>query len=335
MSGAGLRVMSEQWEEGGLPAERLHTPVLLEEVLEWLNPQPGKRYLDGTVGLGGHSQALLERTAGKAQLVGLDRDASALAKAEERLASFSECTAFVHTAYSRFEAVLQELGWDFVDGAMLDLGVSSMQLDSPERGFSFMSDGPLDMRMDVSGGQAPASRLVNKSSHKDLAYIIGHYGEEPMAGRIARAIVDARAKKQLETTLELASVVERAYPAKWRANAKNHPATRTFQALRMAVNQELNELETFIERIADYLSPGARVVVISFHSLEDRLVKRGFRAQAQGCQCPSRLPVCACGRTRRLEVLTKKPVTASEAEKQRNSRARSAKLRAAERVEDK
>lgn len=315
-------------EQGGQD----HISVLLAEVLEFLAPGPGGRYLDGTLGLGGHSEAILERAGQGAELLGLDRDAVALERARARLSRFGDAARLVQAPYSSFEAELDALGWDLLDGALLDLGVSSIQLDTAGRGFSFLSDGPLDMRMDPSGGAAPASQIVNKASAERLKEIIRDLGEEPMAGRIARAIVEARQDREIETTLELAAIVERAYPAKWRRTARNHPATRTFQALRMAVNRELEELEAFLARITDRLRVGGRVAIISFHSLEDRLVKRAFREEAKDCRCPRTQMICDCSGPR-LRLLTKKPVTPSEEEMAGNPRSRSAKLRAAERIE--
>lgn len=316
--------------EGGM-AGALHVPVLLREVLHYLAPRPGGRYLDGTVGLGGHSMALLEAAGGRAEALGLDRDPQALAGAGERLAGFPGAR-LVNLRYSRFAEAMQDAGWDLLDGALLDLGVSSLQLDQADRGFSFLADGPLDMRMGPADGAAPASSLVNRASFERLREIIGRLGEDPLAGRIARAIVAARDQEPFTTTRQLAECVARAYPARMRATARRHPATRTFQALRMAVNQELEELEAFLAGIVERMREGGRIVVISFHSLEDRLVKRAFRDEAKGCLCPPRQPVCTCGRIARLRVLTKKPVVASEAEMQDNFRARSAKLRAAERL---
>jgi 16S rRNA (cytosine1402-N4)-methyltransferase len=210
--------------------------------------------------------------------------------------------------------------------------VSSLQLDSPERGFSFMRDGPLDMRMDPSSGRPPAARLVNTASCGVLRELIADLGEEPQAGRIARAIVAAREKSPLTRTAELAGIVEAAYPAAWRAKARNHPATRTFQALRLAVNDELGELETFLDRIVPRLAAGGRLAAISFHSLEDRAVKRFFRRESADCLCPAHVPVCVCGHKATLRVLTKKPVCASPREAAANPRAGSAKLRVAEKL---
>lgn len=316
----------------GKAGEWGHLPVMPAEVVEYLRPRPGGRYLDGTLGMGGHAGALLRASGGGAELLGLDRDEAALARATERLGQEQGGFRVWHGPFSRFEDAMEQAGWESLDGALVDLGVSSLQLDTAERGFSFLRDGPLDMRMDATSGAAPASNLVNKASFERLRELIAEYGEEPMAGRIARAIVARREEEPFETTAQLAAVVEQAYPAKWRRTARTHPATRTFQALRMAVNDELGELATFLERIPERLVPGGRVAVISFHSLEDRMVKRAFRREAQACVCPPRQPVCTCGHTARLKILTKRPLVASEAEAAANPRARSAKLRVAERL---
>lgn len=312
-----------------------HIPVLPDETLAYLAPKAGGRYLDGTVGLGGHTARILD-AAPNAVVLGLDQDAAALAIAGKRLERFGERVVLRHCRFGDATDRLDELGWETIDGALIDVGVSSLQIDSPERGFSFIHDGPLDMRMDATGesGRAapPASFLVNKAPFEMLKEIIAKAGEEPQAGRIARAVVNARAKKRIETTRELAAVVENAYPAKWRATARNHPATRTFQALRVTVNDELGQLREFLERVAPRLAPGGRLVVISFHSLEDRVVKHFFRDEAQGCRCPKHVPVCVCNHKPSLVVATKKPVVASEAELAANPRASSAKLRAAEKL---
>lgn len=311
-----------------------HVPVLLKETLDLLRVAPGDRVLDATVGLGGHSEAILESVGGEADLIGLDRDEAALELAERRLARFGGRVRLAQSRYSRFAEVLEELGVEAVDAAVLDAGVSSLQLDDPARGFSFLADGDLDMRMGgATEGEAPAATLLNKASFERLREIIRDYGEDPQAGRIARAIVAAREKRPITRTLELAAIVEAAYPAKWRATARQHPATRTFQAIRMAVNAELVELEAFLERIPEYLRPGGRVAVIAFHSLEDRLVKRAFRREATGCVCPREQMVCVCGHRPRLRILTKKPVVPGEAEVAENPRSRSAKLRAAMRLD--
>ena len=315
----------------------IHLPVLLKEVLEAISPHPGGRYLDGTIGMGGHASEILGAAlakGGPAEICGLDRDTQALELAQKRLDSFGSAAHLFHLRYSQFEQALDSLGWTSVDGALLDLGVSSLQLDFPSRGFSFYSDGPLDMRMDQRNpSDEPVSRLVNKASLEELKSIIARYGEEPQAGRIAAAIVRTRQKKPFETTSELASTIETAYPAAWRAKARNHPATRTFQALRMAVNDELGELEQFLDAILPRLSVGGRLVIIAFHSLEDRIIKHRMKDWAAGCICPKSLPVCICHHTPEVRILTPRPLVASEDEKAKNSRSSCAKLRAAEKLE--
>lgn len=310
-----------------------HVPVLREEVLEALAPVPGGRYLDGTVGLGGHARAILE-AAPESRLCGLDRDTEALALARERLASFGDRVRLFHRRYSEFAGALEELGWDTVDGALIDIGVSSLQLDEAGRGFSFLGDGPLDMRMDAASGGRSAWHWVNRENFGSLKECIATLGEEPQAGRIARAIVDARQKAPIDTTGELAALVEQAYPPAWRAKARRHPATRTFQALRMAVNDELGELGRFLDGILAWLPLGGRLVVITFHSLEDRMVKHAMRHWAEGCRCPRHVPVCRCGHVPEVRLLVKKPVMASAAEVAANPRASSAKLRAVEKIAD-
>ena len=252
-----------------------HLPVLLAEVLELLAPRAGGRYLDGTLGLGGHSSAILtcaDASPGiPAELCGLDRDAAALAVAKDRLAIYGGRVHFFHCRYSEFADALDALGWDAVDGALIDIGVSSMQIDTAERGFSFYADGPLDMRMDSDGPELSARQLLSRIRVDELKRLIAAYGEDPQAGRIARAIASARERQSIETTRQLAAIVESAYPPQWRAKARNNPAMRTFQALRMAVNDEIGELERFLDTVLTHLRPGGRVAVISFHSIEDRI----------------------------------------------------------------
>ncbi|MBU4526012.1 MAG: 16S rRNA (cytosine(1402)-N(4))-methyltransferase RsmH [Desulfomicrobium sp.] len=310
-----------------------HIPVMLEEVMHWIAPKPGGVYMDATLGLAGHAARLMDMTGGEALLLGLDRDEQALAKAGTTLARFGENVQLAHTSFQYFSRALREVGWDKLDGVIADLGVSSLQLDSPERGFSFLHDGPLDMRMDPGSGGEPAAGIVNGASFERLRQMLWDYGEEPMAGRIARAIVAARETTRIESTLELARIVAAAYPAKRRALSRNHPATKTFQALRLEVNQELREIEVFLERIVDYLRPGARIAVISFHSLEDRIVKRAFRKDSTGCLCPREYPLCQCGHEKKLRLPFRKPLLPSEEEMRANSRSRSAKLRVAERID--
>ncbi len=309
-----------------------HQPVMLDEVLEILGPVPGGRYLDGTLGLGGHSLEILKACAGHCSILGLDMDREALELAAKNLGEYQDRIHLVQDAFHRFEEHVRELQWPGLDGALLDLGMSSLQLDKKEKGFSFIHDGPLDMRMGQAQGFPPASSLVHNESFSRLKKIIYELGEEPMAPRIARAIIQAREKESIDTTLELARIVELAYPAPRRRASRNHPATKTFQALRMATNKELESLREFLENIAPWLRPGARLVVISYHSLEDRIVKQYLRRQASACICPPRSPVCSCSHKKTMLILTKKPLTASQEEISRNPRSRSAKLRAAQRV---
>ncbi|MDR2503656.1 MAG: 16S rRNA (cytosine(1402)-N(4))-methyltransferase RsmH [Deltaproteobacteria bacterium] len=313
------------------PDAPAHVPVLAGELTELLLPRPGGRYLDATLGLGGHAALLLQAAGPGAELLGLDRDRRALNLAGINLARFGRALHTAHLPFADFAAALENLGWDKVDGALVDAGVSSLQLDTAERGFSFMRDGPLDMRLDSETGMN-AAQLLNSLGEKELESILKKFGEEPMAGRIARAVAQSRAVRPLERTGDLAALVEKAYPPSWRAKARNHPATRTFQALRLAVNDELGQLRLFMERIVPRLNPGARVAIISFHSLEDRLVKHFFRTEAAGCLCPPHVRRCLCGHRPTLRLITKKALTPGEAELAANPRARSAKLRVAERL---
>jgi 16S rRNA (cytosine1402-N4)-methyltransferase len=320
-----MRTKAARVEEG-------HVPVLVEETLDSLRLQAGGRYLDGTVGLGGHSAALMRRLAGQAQVCGLDRDGCALAAASLRLAEYGGSIRLFHMRYSCFAAALDALGWEHVDGALLDIGVSSLQIDEAGRGFSFYADGPLDMRMDADGPDIPAERLISRITAYELKKLIAEYGEDPQAGRIARAVVKARDRRPITTTRQLADVVEGAYPPSWRARARNHPATRTFQAIRMAVNNELVELEAFLDAIVARIRPGGRVAVISFHSVEDRVVKHRMRRWAAGCVCPPHTVPCRCRHKPEAKVITVKPIFPSAEEIARNPRAASARLRVAERL---
>ncbi|HVZ86667.1 MAG TPA: 16S rRNA (cytosine(1402)-N(4))-methyltransferase RsmH [Polyangia bacterium] len=295
-----------------------HLPVLLEEVVTWLAPKPGGRYCDGTLGLGGHARAVLEQSGPDGRLIGLDRDPHALAAAGEVLQPFGDRVTLVHARFSQAREVLERLGMIPVDGFLVDLGVSSPQLDRPERGFSFRNDGPLDMRMDPTTGESAAD-LLRRVDEVELAQIIRDYGEERHASRVARAIVEARRDGELDTTGKLAAIVARAVPG--REPGKN-PATRTFQALRIAVNEELAELEQFLSVAADCIRPGGRLCVIAFHSLEDRIAKRRLRALAGRDG----------GGPAQFRILTKHVVVAGREERARNPRARSAHLRAAERI---
>jgi len=291
-----------------------HIPVLAAEVLQHLQPERGGLFVDCTVGLGGHARALLD--GGATRLIGLDRDEEALALAKEALAAWRDRVELVHADYRAIDAVLDARGVTLVDGALADLGVSSLQFDAPGRGFSFQRDEPLDMRMDRGGGETAAD-LVARSTERELADAIFAYGEERFSRRIARALVDARREAPVDTTGRLASIVRRAIPR--RGYMRIDPATRTFQALRIWVNRELEGLDRFLAAAARRLRAGARLVVITFHSLEDRIVKHTFRALEHS-------------RDSAVKVLTKRPVVAGDEELRRNPRARSAKLRAAERL---
>jgi len=301
----------------------VHQPVLFNEVVEFLRPARDEGTLvDATVGLGGHAEGLLERYSAS-RLIGIDRDPRALELARERLRRFSDRVTFVQGRHEQLIDILRQSNVDTVSGVLADLGVSSMQLDDASRGFSFRFDAPLDMRMGPDGRSA--ADIVNGESEEELARILREYGEEPMARRIARAIVEAR---PLATTVQLADVVRGVKRAK-----KPHdidPATLTFQAVRIAANEELVGLDRFVDDAVSVLDAGARIAVISFHSLEDRIVKRALRRLEGECTCPPGLPVCACGATEIVKVLTRRPVTASQEEMDRNPRSRSAKLRVAE-----
>jgi len=306
-----------------------HLSVMPDEVIRFLAPKGAGTYLDGTLGGGGHSRLILEN-APQATLVGIDRDRAALAAAEKVLAAFGEHFRPVHGDFAGLAGHLTQLGLTSLDGFILDLGVSSHQLDTRERGFSFQQDAPLDMRMDTSHGETAAD-LLNELSEQELERIIGDYGEERWAKRIAAFIVKARGESPITSTFQLVDIIKGAVPkAKW--DERIHPATRTFQGLRIAVNHELESLEQGMRAALELLKPGGRGVIISFHSLEDRIVKHIFREYAEGCTCPRQLPVCACGKQPRVKILTGRPVTATQQETDENPRARSAKLRAVEKL---
>jgi 16S rRNA (cytosine1402-N4)-methyltransferase len=307
-----------------------HRPVLLHESLHYLAPARGGLFVDATLGLGGHSEAILE-SSGDARVLGIDRDSVALTFATERLARFSTRFRAVHADFREIERVLTEAGERELSGVLVDLGVSSMQFDTPERGFSFRHDAPLDMRMDAAGKDETAADLLARLPEEEIARLIFEYGEERRSRKIARWIVERREEgRPVETTVELAELVARA--AGHKRGERIHPATRTFQALRIAVNRELEGLGEFVETTVDLLQAGGRLVVISFHSLEDRIVKRTLRRLAGQCECSPRAPVCSCGARRVVEILTKRPVVATEVEAEENPRARSAKLRACEKI---
>jgi 16S rRNA (cytosine1402-N4)-methyltransferase len=301
-----------------------HLPVLLKDIITAMQPKPTGRYIDGTLGAGGHSAAILEASAPGGEILGFDLDPQALALAQERLAEFGARVHIRQASYSTMREEAAQLGWQSVDGILLDFGVSSMQLDTPDRGFSFLQDGPLDMRFGPQATQSAAD-LVNTLDEAELAEIIYLYGEERNSRRIARVIVHHR---PIHRTKELADLIQSAVGRKERI----HPGTRTFQALRIAVNKELETIETVIPIAASLLKPGGRLAIISFHSLEDRLVKEYFRRESTDCICPPRQPICTCNHKASLRELNRKPIEADEFEKQANSRARSAKLRIAEKL---
>jgi 16S rRNA (cytosine1402-N4)-methyltransferase len=304
----------------------VHIPVLLDEALYWLAPRPGGVYVDATVGAGGHAEAILERIAPGGRLIGLDRDDVALEAARSRLRRFGEAAVLVRANNAAIKEVLSSQGLHEVDGILFDLGASSMQFDDPGRGFSFQLPGPLDMRMDRSQ-KTTAADLVNGLPERELADLIWRYGEERFSRRIARAVARAR---PVRTTVELADIVARSVPGRWPRG--RHPATRTFQALRIAVNDELSNLDNAISDAAEVLRGAGRLCAITFHSLDDRLIKHTFLRLSRGCTHPPGASAAVLSGKPCLRILTKKPVTPSREEVRRNPRARSAKLRAAERM---
>ena len=307
--------------------DALHVSVLLHECIENLNIRPDGIYVDGTLGMGGHSEQIAGRlTTGT--LIGIDRDETAIARAGARLAPFGERVQLVHGNFRDTAAILDRLGIDAVDGMLFDLGVSSPQLDETQRGFSYMHDAPLDMRMDATSGLS-AWNVVNEWPENELKRILYEYGEERYAPRIAGAIVRARAQRPISTTLELVDVIRSAMPGA-ALREKQHPAKRSFQAIRIAVNDELGELPPMLRAAEKNLKPGGRLAVITFHSLEDRIVKRELQALATGCTCPPEFPVCVCGKKPKMKLITRKPIVSGEEELNENPRARSAKLRVAE-----
>ena len=310
-----------------MAAPFVHIPVLAREVIELLQPQSGGHYIDGTVGGGNHAALILVAAAPDGFLLGIDQDQEALAAAEQKLAPFAGRFMLRQGNFAEIAAVAEEAGLKDIDGILLDIGVSSYQLDNPNRGFSYMQDAPLDMRMNQSSAFS-ARELVNQASAAELTRIFYEYGEEKWAKRIAAFIVEARARKPVDTTGELVEIIKKAVPSAAR-DKDQHPAKRTFQALRIAVNDELAVLEQGLEGAISLLKPGGVLAVISFHSLEDRIVKEKFKLHATECICPPRTPVCTCGHHADLKILTKKPLTAQADELAANPRSRSALLRAA------
>lgn len=306
-----------------------HVSVLLEECIEGLAIKPDGIYVDGTLGGAGHSSRIAaELTTGR--LIGIDRDPIALAAAKKRLEPYLDRVTFVHSNFCEIEHALDELGIDKVDGILLDLGVSSPQLDDGERGFSYMVDAPLDMRMNSADTQ-DAHDIVNNYSYEELKKILYEYGEERYAPKIAAAICNRREEKCIETTLELVEIIRSAMPAA-ALREKQHPAKRSFQAIRIAVNDELNSVAKVMEAAIPRLNKGGRLAVITFHSLEDRIVKNAMASAAKGCTCPPNFPVCVCGKKPQVKIITRKPIVSGDEELERNPRARSAKLRICEKL---
>lgn len=302
-----------------------HKSVLYHEVLQYLQPHPGGRYVDATLGAGGHASAILEQSAPDGMLIGIDQDQQALEIAHQRLKGFNQRIAFCHSSFAQLSQILDNAGWKEMDGIIFDLGISSMQLETPDRGFSFLKEGPLDMRFNPQQGIS-AAELINYIKEEELTKILREYGEEPQARKIAAAICQAR---PLQNTKHLAQVVLSVHRGK---HGHLHPATRTFQALRMAVNQELPTLQSGLEQSLEYLAKKGRIVVIAFHSLEDRLVKQFMQRESRDCLCPPQQPICTCGHHARLLILTKHAIKPSAEELSDNPRARSAHLRAAEKI---
>jgi len=305
-----------------------HESVLEREVIQNLNLLGGSLIVDGTLGDGGHAELLLKNTT-SVRVLGIDRDMRAIERAEKRLAPFRDRIILVHGNFSDIKTILKKANVMNVDGLLLDLGVSSPQLDSPDRGFSFMRNGPLDMRMDSSQKITAADLLVELPDER-LVSVIKEYGEERFSKRIVRAIRQAQKQSAIKTTLQLSNIISSVIHAS--RQTKIHPATRTFQALRIAVNAELEHIKKALRDSVDILQESARVIVISFHSLEDRIVKNFFKTEEKGCVCPPKIPVCSCGHKQRLKIITRKPIIPAVEEVRRNSRASSAKLRVAERV---
>jgi len=307
-----------------------HKSVLLQECIDALNIRPDGIYLDGTLGGAGHSSQIARRLTEGGRLIGVDRDRTALAAAKERLAPYADRVTLVHSNFAEIDAILDSLGIPAVDGMLFDLGVSSPQLDDASRGFSYMADAPLDMRMDKDD-VLTAGEVVNAWPQGELRRILYDYGEERYAPQIAAAICRAREKAPIETTLELVDIIRSAMPAQ-ALREKQHPAKRSFQAIRIAVNDELGAVSRMMQAAVGRLNPGGRLAVITFHSLEDRIVKSEMQQAARGCTCPPEFPVCVCGKKPLVKLVTRKPIVSGLAELEENPRARSAKLRVAEKL---
>ncbi|MFN2216508.1 MAG: 16S rRNA (cytosine(1402)-N(4))-methyltransferase RsmH [Anaerolineales bacterium] len=304
-----------------------HQPVLYQEIIHALNPFSGGRFVDGTLGAGGHASGILEASGPEGELLGLDVDPQAINLASRNLQEFGSRVRIMLSSYTALLSCLSEIGWEKIDGMVLDLGASSMQFDNPDSGFSFQSDGELDMRFDPSNSRT-AHVVVNEYSESDLADILYRFGEEPKSKSIAHAIVQAR---PINGTVQLASVISSVYSSR----GKIHPATKSFQAIRIEVNSELDAIESVLPQATAALSEGGRLAVISFHSLEDRIIKSYFRLESKDCICPPKQPVCTCGHKATLREINRKPIMASDEEIQRNPRSRSAKLRIVEKLDTK
>ena len=307
-----------------------HVSVLLDETIEGLNINPDGIYFDGTLGGGGHSYEILKRLTGKGVLIGVDQDGDAIEAANERLKEFDGKYQLVRSNYSEIETILSDLKISKIDGIVLDLGVSSYQIDNLERGFSYKEDAPLDMRMDQRQ-LLNAADVVNGYTEEQLIAMLRDYGEERFAKSIAKAIIEARQDKPIAATQELSDIVKSAVPTKYSVK-KGHPAKKTFQAIRIEVNNELNILRQTLDKMIDHLNPGGRICVITFHSLEDRIVKLNFRNNENPCTCPPDFPVCVCGKKSKGKVITRKPIVPSDEEVENNKRAKSSKLRIFERA---
>lgn len=312
-------------DSGSAGGQVPHQPVLYQQVMNALAPEKGSLFLDGTLGAGGHAKGILQASTPHGQLLGLDRDAEAMKMARQRLRAYKDRLILRQASYRNAPDILDQVGWKRVNGILLDLGVSSMQIDQPQRGFSFMEDGPLDMRFDQDQ-EVTAADILNSLEEPELVSIIWEYGEERYSRQIARAIVDAR---PIQTTRDLARLVQSVVPGH---GSQIHPATRTFQALRIATNEELEVLSTALPELLNRLEPAGRIAIISFHSLEDRIVKQYFKKESSDCLCPPKQPVCTCGHQASIKVLTKKPVRPDKHEIEHNPRARSARLRVAEKL---
>lgn len=310
--------------------ESIHTPVLLQSVTEFLRIQPAGVYVDCTLGLGGHTEAIAAVIGPAGKVIGIDRDQEALELARGRLKRFGSAIEYVHANFADLETILGERELRHVDGILMDIGLSSYQLSRPERGFAFSREGPLDMRMDQDT-KLTAAEVVNQYPEAEIAGIIRRFGEEKFSKRVAAAVVKCREQTKIESTTQLAAVVSGAIPLRFHSR-KIHPATRTFQALRIFVNGELENLSNALSTAIKFLKPGGRLVVIAFHSLEDRIVKQKFRKSAGGCICPPSFPVCRCDNKPIVKILTKRPLTAAADEVARNPRSRSAKMRVCEKI---